>query len=161
MARSQTASLPLIPLARGSVLLPGLVQRIIVNSNRPDIPALLAHVYERAASKGPDGRIDSIPIACVPLASPHVGPNGQLLINNGEEIDNPKEEINPGEAKKDDLFTFGVAAKIIGIDGRGTGEFALRVEGTSRVRIDAVTRERPFFEGKVTYFKDEGTVCWL
>jgi ATP-dependent Lon protease len=157
MARSQTASLPLIPLARGSVLLPGLVQRIIVNSNRPDIPALLAHVYERAASKGPDGRIDSIPIACVPLASPHVGPNGQLLINNGEEIDNPKEEINPGEAKKDDLFTFGVAAKIIGIDGRGTGEFALRVEGTSRVRIDAVTRERPFFEGKVTYFKDEAT----
>ncbi|KAI9171120.1 ATP-dependent protease La [Paramyrothecium foliicola] len=155
MGRSQTASLPLIPLARGSVLLPGLVQRIIVTSNRPDIPALLAHVYERAATKGPEGRIDAIPIACIPLSSPLIGPNGQLLINNGEEIDDSQEEINPGEAKKDDLFTFGVAAKIIGIDGRGTGEFALRVEGTSRVRIDAVSRERPFFEGKVTYFTDE------
>lgn len=157
MGRSQTASLPLIPLARGSVLLPGLVQRIIVTSNRPDIPALLAHVYERAATKGPDGRIDGIPIACIPLSSPLIGPNGQLLINNGEEMNNSEEEVNPGEAKKDDLFTFGCAAKIIGIDGRGTGEFALRVEGTARVRIDAISRERPFFEGKVTYFTDEGT----
>jgi ATP-dependent Lon protease len=158
MGRSQTATLPLIPLARGSVLLPGLVQRIIVNSNRPDIPALIAHVYERAATKGPDGRIDSIPIACIPLTSPLVAPNGQLLIDNGEEVDDSQvEAINPGAANKDDLFTFGVAAKIIGIDGRGSGEFALRVEGTDRVRLDAVSQQRPFFEGKVTYFKDEFT----
>lgn len=156
MGRSQTATLPLIPLARGSVLLPGLVQRIIVSSNRPDIPALIAHVYERAATKGPEGRIDSIPIACIPLTSPLIGPNGQLLIDNGEEVDNSQvAEINPGTAKKEDLFTFGVAAKIIGIDGRGSGEFALRVEGTDRVRLDGVNRQRPFFEGKVTYFKDE------
>ncbi|KFA48137.1 hypothetical protein S40293_08878 [Stachybotrys chartarum IBT 40293] len=159
MGRSQTATLPLIPLARGSVLLPGLVQRIIVSSNRPDIPALIAHVYERAATKGPEGRIDSIPIACIPLTSPLIGPNGQLLIDNGEEVDNSQvAEINPGTAKKEDLFTFGVAAKIIGIDGRGSGEFALRVEGTDRVRLDGVNRQRPFFEGKVTYFKDEITV---
>ncbi|KAH7328265.1 Lon protease C-terminal proteolytic domain-containing protein [Stachybotrys elegans] len=156
MGRSQTATLPLIPLARGSVLLPGLVQRIVVNSNRPDIPALIAHVYERAATKGPDGRIDSIPIACIPLASPLVGPNGQLLVDNGEEVDNAQlKDIDPAAANKDDLFTFGVAAKIIGIDGRGSGEFALRVEGTSRVRLDAVNQQRPFFEGKVTYFTDE------
>lgn len=158
MARSQTAVLPVIPLARGTILLPGLVQRIPVNANRPDIPALLAHVYERAATKGPDGRIDGVPIACVPVSSPLVGPNGQLLIGDAEDIDSSQiEEVHPGSAEKADLFNFGVAAKIIGIDGRGTGEFALRVEGSSRVRIDSISRERPFFEGRVTYFIDEGS----
>ncbi|KZZ99548.1 ATP-dependent protease La [Moelleriella libera RCEF 2490] len=160
MGRSQTATLPIVPLARGSVLLPTLLQRISVSSSRPDVPALLAHVYERAAaaaSKGPGGgRIDSIPIVCVPLSSPLVGPGGQLLINNGEEVDTSQfEEVNPGTANKAHIFGFGVAAKIIGIDGRGPGEFALRVQGTSRVRVEAVTRERPFFKGKVTYFTDE------
>ncbi|KAL7950248.1 ATP-dependent protease La [Trichoderma barbatum] len=156
MGRSLTATLPLIPLPRGTVLLPGLAYRITVNSSRPDIPALLAHVYELAASKGPDGRIDTIPIACVPVSSPLVGPDGQLLITNGEDIESTRiDSVNPGTAKKDDLFGFGVTAKIVGIDGRGSGEFALRVEGSSRVRVDAVTRERPFFEAKVTYYEDE------
>ena len=157
MGRQQTAKLPLIPLARGTILLPGLVQRIAVNSTRPDIPALLALVYERTAAKGPDGRIDGIPIACVPVSSPLVGPKGQLLIEDAEDIDSSQiEDINPGTAKKKDLYNFGVAAKIIGIDGRGTGEFALRVEGTSRIRVESITRERPYFEAKVTYFTDEG-----
>lgn len=157
MGRSQAATLPIIPLARGSVLLPGLVQRVTVSSSRPDIPALLAHVYERAATKGPDARIDGVPIACVPMASPLVGPNGQLLIGEGEDVDSAGiEDVNPGSAKKGDLFNFGVAAKIIGIDGRGSGEFALRVEGTSRIRVDGINRERPFFEGKVVHFTDDG-----
>ncbi|KAG5768186.1 hypothetical protein H9Q72_004210 [Fusarium xylarioides] len=156
MAKPQTANLPLIPLARGTILLPGLVQRIPVSSNRPDIPALLAHVYEQAASKGPDTRIDSIPIACVPISSPLISGNGQRLIGDAEDIDPAEiENVLPGSAKKTDLFTFGVAAKIIGIDGRGTGEFALRVEGTTRVRIDSFTRERPYFEAKVTYFHED------
>lgn len=156
MGRAPKTSLPLIPLARDAILLPGLVQRITVTSSRPDVAALLAHVYERAASKGSDGRIDSVPIACVPVGSPLVGPNGQLLISSGEEVDTSQiEEVNPGAAKRNDLFHFGVAAKIVGIDGRGSGEFALRVEGTARVRIDNIIRERPFFEGQVTYFNDE------
>jgi ATP-dependent Lon protease len=159
MAKPQTANLPLIPLARGTILLPGLIQRIPVSSNRPDIPALLAHVYEQAASKGPDTRIDSIPIACVPISSPLISGNGQRLIGDAEEIDPAAiENVLPGSAKKDDLFTFGVAAKIIGIDGRGTGEFALRVEGTTRVRIENFTRERPYFEAKVTYFHEDNNV---
>ncbi|KAL6896454.1 ATP-dependent protease La [Trichoderma evansii] len=156
MGRSQTATLPLIPLPRGTVLLPGLAYRVTVNSSRPDLPALLAYVYELAASKGPDGRIDSIPIACVPVSSPLVGPDGQLLITNGEDPESARvDTINPGTAKKDDLFGFGVAAKIVGIDGRGSGEFALRVEGTSRIRLDSIVRERPFFEAKATYYEDE------
>lgn len=156
MGRTQTGNLPIIPLARGTVLLPGLIQRIAVNSSRPDIPALLAHVYERAAAKGPDARIDSIPIACVPVSSPFVGPEGQLLINNGDGTDGAQiEEVNPGTASKADVFGYGVAAKIVGIDGRGGGEFALRVEGTSRVKVNTITHERPFFQGKVTYYSDE------
>jgi len=58
-------------------------------------------------------------------------------------------------ATKDDLFGYGVAAKISGVEGRGTGEFALLVEGVARVRIDKITQERPFFEGVVTYEYDE------
>lgn len=156
MGRSSRVSLPLIPLARDTILLPGLVQRITVTSSRPDVAALLAYVYEQAASKGPNGRIDSIPIACVPVGSPLVGPEGQLLIEEGKENEPVEiQDVNPGHAKKSDLFAYGVAGKIIGIDGRGAGEFSLRVEGTSRVRIDGITRERPFFEGQVTYFHDE------
>ncbi|KAF4972645.1 hypothetical protein FSARC_793 [Fusarium sarcochroum] len=159
MAKPQTATLPLIPLARGTILLPGLVQRIPVSSNRPDIAALLAHVYEQAATKGPDTRIDSIPIACVPIGSPLIGENGQRLIGDAEDIDPAEiENVLPGSAKKADLFAFGVSAKIIGIDGRGTGEFALRVEGTTRVRVDNFTRERPYFEAKVTYFHEDCNV---
>ncbi|KAF4981989.1 hypothetical protein FZEAL_2299, partial [Fusarium zealandicum] len=155
MAKPQVATLPLIPLARGAILLPGLVQRISVSSSRPDIPALLAHVYEQAAAKGPDTRIDSIPIACVPVSSPLVGPNGQR-VGDAEDIDPSEiENVHPGTAHKKDIFNFGVEAKIIGIDGRGTGEFALRVEGTTRIRVDNITRERPFFEGKVTYFHED------
>lgn len=162
MGRSQIATLPLIPLPRGTVLLPGLAYRVTVNSSRPDLPALLAYVYELAASKGPDGRIDSIPIACVPVSSPLVGPDGQLLITSGEDPESARVDlINPGTANKDDLFGFGVAAKIVGIDGRGSGEFALRVEGTSRIRLDAIIRERPFFEAKATYYEDEGRLSHL
>lgn len=154
---SQPTSLPLIPLAPGSVLLPGLVQRIIVNPSRPDIPTLLASVYERAAAKGLDGKIDEFPIACVPVSSSLIGPDGQLLLSNGEDQHNSRIDVNvnTGHVKKGNIFKFGVAAKILGIDGRGDGEFALRVEGTARIRIDSVTRERPFFEGRVTYFSDE------
>lgn len=156
MGRTTRVNLPLIPLARDAILLPGLVQRITVTSSRPDVAALLAHVYEQAASKGPNARIDSIPIACVPVGSPLIGPNGQSLISDGKEADAAQvEEVNPSTVNKSDLFGYGVAAKIIGIDGRGSGEFSLRVEGTARVRIDSISRERPFFEGQVTYFHDE------
>jgi ATP-dependent Lon protease len=65
-------------------------------------------------------------------------------------------DIKPGSATRDDLFGYGVAAKISGVEGRGTGEFALIVEGVARLRIDKITQERPFFEAKVTYEYDEG-----
>lgn len=155
MASAKGVTLPVIPLAKGTVLLPGIILRIPVASNRPDIPALLSQVYSRAASKIPSQRLDNVHIACVPLNSPQ---HGQKMISENEDNPRPKErlDINPASASKDDLFGFGTAAKISGVEGRGTGEFALLVEGMTRVRIHKITQEQPFFEADVTYEYDDG-----
>jgi ATP-dependent Lon protease len=155
MVRGQTATLPLIALPKGTVLLPGVVQRIPVSSSRPDIASLLATVYTRAATKNPYGRIDTVPIACVPLASPHLGPNGQLLIQNGDTADAPEPGPGPAKLTKADLYGWGVAAKITGVEGRGTGDFTLLVEGVSRVEVNKIYSDRPLLEAKVTYHQDE------
>ncbi|KAL2141886.1 hypothetical protein VTI28DRAFT_1819 [Corynascus sepedonium] len=157
MARTHTVTLPVITLPRGSVLLPGVVQRIPVSSNRPDIASLLAAVYTRAASKTPNGRIDTVPIACIPLASSLLGPDGQLLIEDGESAaTSDRSHVDPAKATKADLFGWGVAAKITGVEGRGTGEFTLLVEGVVRVRVDKIYQDKPYLEAKVVYHQDEG-----
>ncbi|KAN0096158.1 ATP-dependent protease-like protein la [Hyaloscypha variabilis] len=157
MAPAKPITLPVIPLAKDTVLLPGIVLRIPVAGLRPDIPALLSSVYSRAASKSPSQRLDHLHIACVPLNSPVLTKNGQKMISQNERSPPPKErlDIKPGSATKEDLFGYGVAAKISGVEGRGTGEFALIVEGVARLRIDKITQERPFFEAEVTYEYDE------
>lgn len=155
MAPMKPVTLPVIPLAKDTVLLPGIVLRIPVASNRADIPALLSNVY---ASKTHSQRLDNVNIACVPLGSPYLTRHGQKMIAGDERSPSPKQrlDINPGSATKDDLFGYGVAAKISGVEGRGTGEFALLVEGIARIRIDKITQERPFFEAEVTYEYDDG-----
>ena len=159
MARTQTATLPLIILPRGTVLLPGVVQRIAVSSNRPDIASLLATVYTRAASKTPNGRIDTVPIACVPIASPFVGPGGQLLIQDDENSTvHPLQDIDPSKATKSDLFSWGVGAKITGVEGRGTGEFTLLVEGVARLRVEKIYLDKPYLEARIVYYQDEVTL---
>ena len=158
MAPTQATTLPLIPLPAGTVLLPGVIQRIAVSSTRPDIASLLANVYTRAASKAPNGRIDTVPIACVPLASPLLGPDAQLLIQDAESANaTPAQPVDPANATKEDLFPWGVIAKITGVEGRGTGEFTLLVEGVSRVKVLKISSERPYFEAKLKHFQDEGT----
>ena len=157
MARAQSSTLPLIALPKGSVLLPGIVQRIGVSANRPDIASLLAAVYTRAATKSPNGRIDNVPIACIPFNSPLLGPNGQLLIENGDATDvHAHHEIDPAKASKSDLFPWGVVAKITGVEGRGTGEFTLLVEGVSRVKVDKLYSDKAYLEARVSHFRDEG-----
>jgi ATP-dependent Lon protease len=151
-------TLPILPLANDTVLLPGIVLRIPVPRNRPDIPALLSNVYSRAAAKTTTQRLDNANIACVPLCSPLLKPAGQPLIPQDGQSPQPKErlDLNVSAATKDDLFEYGVAARISGVEGRGTGEFAVLVEGLVRIKIDKVTQERPFFEAEVTYENDEG-----
>ncbi|TVY71433.1 Peroxisomal Lon protease-like protein [Lachnellula suecica] len=157
MAPIKSITLPVIPLAKDTVLLPGIVLRIPVAGNRPDVPALLSNIYSRAAAKTPSQRLDNVNIACVPINSPFLTPQGQKMISQNDRSPNPRDQIqtNPENATKDDLFGYGVAAKISGVEGRGTGEFALLVEGVARIRIEKVTQERPFFEAEVTYEYDD------
>lgn len=154
MARGQTGRLPLLPLPKGSVLLPGVIQRVTVSSNRPDIASLVAAVYAKAPMTR-NGHIDGVPIACVPFASPFLGPNGHLLIENGENIPIPDKTVDPTKVTKSDLFEWGVEAKITGIEGRGTGDFTLLVEGVSRVRVDSIYSGAAHLEAKVTFYQDD------
>jgi ATP-dependent Lon protease len=162
MAPIKAITLPVIPLAKNTVLLPGIVLRIPVSGSRSDIPALLSNVYSLAAAKTPSQRLDNVNIAYVPLNSPFLTPNGQRMISQDKQASKPKERLDtsPYSATKDDLFGYGVAAKISGVEGRGTGEFALLVEGVARIRIEKITQERPFFEAEVKYEYD-GNECYL
>lgn len=158
MALNKVINLPVIPLAKDTVLLPGVVLRIPVAGNRADISALLGSVYSRAASRPQNKILDDINIACVPLNSPLLSNHGQKLISGNEQSPNAKErpDIDPTKISKDNLFGYGVAAKISGVEGRGTGDFALLVEGKARVRLDKITQEQPFFEAEITYEHDDG-----
>lgn len=144
--------MPVIPLTKGSVLFPGSVLRIPVPSSRGDIPALLSGVYTRA-SKG-SRRVDQIPVVCVPLNSPLLSRRGQLLIANDPDKYNDLLAADSANIKKDKLFGYGVTAKITGIQGQNGGEFNLLVQGISRVSVDKITQEHPFYEGKVTPHTD-------
>lgn len=157
MPRSHSATLPIIPLPQGTVLLPGIIKSVPVSADRPDIIALLSVVYTRAGARSSKGRIDTVPIACVPQAAglSFVGPNGVPLIEAGER-DYSKEDHDSSLISKRDLFHVGVAAKITGVQGRGTGEFSLLVEGVARVKVEKVYSTQPYVEGKVTYHQDQG-----
>ncbi|ERS97734.1 ATP-dependent protease La [Sporothrix schenckii ATCC 58251] len=164
MARSQSPALPILPLPKGMILFPGILQRIPATADRPDIPALLANMYARAAAADPaenDGAaraVNEVPVVCVPIASPLVGPRGQRLLNSKDNNSVGATKMPgfvAGKTTKADLFGYGVVAKISKIEGRAAGEFTLHVEGRSRVVIDRFTQEQPCFEGKVTLCPDE------
>ncbi|KAI0594041.1 Lon protease C-terminal proteolytic domain-containing protein [Biscogniauxia sp. FL1348] len=149
---SEAATMPVIPLAKGSVLFPGSIVRIPVSASRSDIPALISSVYTRA-SKG-SRRVDQVPVVCVPLSSPLLGPKGQHLLEKSPEKYRELLEANPRNIRKDRIYGYGVSAKISGIQGQNGAEFNLLVQGTSRVSIDKVTQETPYFEAKTTHHTD-------
>jgi ATP-dependent Lon protease len=92
--------------------------------------------------------MESVHVACVPIASPMLSKNGQKLITGKGGKD--------GKLGKEKLFGYGCSAKISGVEGRGEGAYALVVEGTARVSVQRITRERPYFEADVKYEYDEG-----
>ncbi|KAL2890329.1 Lon protease -like protein 2, peroxisomal [Ceratocystis lukuohia] len=140
--------LPLIPLLRGAVLLPGVIQRIPVSSKRPDVPSLLAALLEESALSSSD-RIESI-IGCVPVNPAVLGPTSAHHVdiqNNSDRADQRTSEVAFAKLQTSDLSSIGVTAKILGIDGRGgLGDFTLRVEGLQRCKVKGVVKDRPFFE---------------
>ena len=147
--------LPIIPLARDGVLLPGVSLRIPVGK-RPDIPPLLAAVYAEATKFKREP--SSITIGCVPLASPLLSPEGQSLIEDSESrVRKTAEHLasNPSGAGERDLFGYGTVTRISGVQGRRPGELALIVEGVSRFRVERFTQFKPFIECQVTPLGEE------
>ncbi|KAI1103112.1 Lon protease-like protein 2, peroxisomal [Jackrogersella minutella] len=150
---AQSTMLPVIPLGKNHVLFPGSVIRIPVPASRSDIPALLASVYTRA-SKGAR-RVDQIPVVCVPTNSPLLNRRGQLLLDQNPDRYDKLSDVNKNNIKGEKLFGFGVSGKISAIQGQNGAEFNLLVQGVSRVSIDKVTQERPYFEAKVSSHADQ------
>ncbi|KAF2103415.1 ATP-dependent protease La [Rhizodiscina lignyota] len=149
MGSSKSKRIPIVPLPRNDVVLPGVTVRVKL-ANRPDIAALLAHIYSKAATKS-----DSVIIGCVPVKSPYLNGEGQKLIEDANEKREEHHVADPAHAKKEDLFSFGTMAKVTGVQGRRQGEVAIIVEGLSRFVVEKVLQERPYFEATVLPYEDE------
>ncbi|KAI1377738.1 Lon protease-like protein 2, peroxisomal [Hypoxylon crocopeplum] len=150
---AQSVVMPVIPLGKKNVLLPGSVVRIPVPPSRSDIPSLLANIYTRA-SKG-SRRVDQIPVICVPLNSPLLSRRGQILLEQNPSQYEELLDANRTNIRKDQLFAYGVSGKISAIEGQNGAQFNLMVQGVSRVSVEKVTQERPFFEARVLPHTDQ------
>lgn len=147
--------LPIIPLERDTVLLPGVTLRIPVR-NRRDIPALLSAIYKTASTPRP--LLDSLMVGCLPLCSPLLSHEGQQLLEDSERrTRNLAERLtnDPSDVKAEDLFVYGVVAKISGVIGRKPGELSLVVEGTRRFRAERFTQFKPYTECEVIYLGED------
>lgn len=140
--------MPVIPLGKNTVLFPGSIIRIPVPASRSDIPALLSNIYTRASKAS--RRVDQIPVICVPLLSPLLNRRGEPLPEQSPSKYDQLTSVDKNNIKKDHLFAYGVSGRITAIQGQNGAEFNLLVQGVSRVTIDQVTQERPFFEARVT-----------
>lgn len=155
MGYTAKATIPLIPLPKDSVLLPGVTLRISV-SNRADIPLLLSSAFQRA-TKSRTGSTQ-LPVGCVPVNSPFLSPDGKELLDSSENESSKHtqyEGIDPGKARKQDLFGYGTLAKIIGVQGNSNADPYLIVEGVQRFKVDRIKHEKPHFEADVTFYEDE------
>lgn len=152
MVKSMSRVLPLVVLPVPLALLPGVAMRIPLQ-NRVDIAAILANIYSKSTSPRPDAA--NVTVGCVPLNSPFLSADGKHLIESGESTEPSQQEVEPGSARKLDLFQYGTVAKVTGVQGRRQGELFLLVEGQSRFKIDKVLRDRPYFEARVTELEDE------
>lgn len=149
-------TLPILPLPRGVVLLPGLTLRIPV-AGRSDVLSLLTSIAARSKTPRPDAA--KVPIGCVPLKSPLLSLDGQRFIEapsqSAKEPDHDS-NIAPGSATREDLFAYGTVAKISGVHGPRPDNLTLVVEGLRRFEISTITQEKPFFEAEVRYLEAEG-----
>ncbi|KAB8073992.1 ATP-dependent protease La [Aspergillus leporis] len=151
----RTTKLALVPLPKGTVLLPGVTLRIPI-VNRPDLSNLLSSLVDRQSAVKRDGNV--ITFGCVPLSSPFLSKDGQHLIDNGTLDDDKKEvydAIDAGQARKEDLFRFGTVGKVIGVQRRANLEASLVVQGIQRFTIRRILKERPYFEAEMIVHDDK------
>lgn len=152
-SKSSPTVLPLIPLAPPLAVLPGTTLKIPI-TNRSDVAAILAKIYSISPTARPDA---AITVACVPLCSNTLSPDGRLLITNangheGEGMRPQKGKLyesDPMLATKKDVFGWACIAKVSGVQGRRQEDLSLVVEGLERVRLVGVLQERPYFEGEL------------
>ena len=144
-SKTSTKVLPLIPLAPPLAVLPGTTLKIPI-TNRSDVAAILAKIYSISPTAKPDA---AITVACVPLKSNTLGPDGQLLIDDGHQGDKTAFESDPMQATKKDIYGYACIAKVSGVQGRRQGDLSLVVEGLERVHVVDVVQERPYFEGEL------------
>ena len=150
----RSTKLPLVPLPKGSVLLPGVTLRIPV-SNRPDLPNILSSLVDKPSKRD----ASTITFGCVPLNSPFLSRDGQQLLEGDDSDSERKEEydsIDAGQARKEDLFRYGTIGKVIGVQRRAYSEPFLLVQGSQRFTIKKVLRDRPYFEAEV-FIHDESS----
>lgn len=149
---SKTKVLPLIPLAPPLAVLPGTTLKIPI-TNRSDVAAILAKIYSISPTAKPDA---AITVACVPLNSNTLAPDGRLLIEDALKGEKTVYESDPILATKKDVFGYACVAKISGVQGRRQGDLSLVVEGLERVRVLDVVQERPYFEGELAAVDELG-----
>lgn len=142
-SKTSTKVLPLIPLAPPLAVLPGTTLKIPI-TNRSDVAAILAKIYSISPTAKPDA---AITVACVPLKSNTLGPDGNLLIEDGLGGSKTMHESDPMQATKKDIYGYACVAKVSGVQGRRQGDLSLVVEGLERVKVVDVVQERPYFEG--------------
>ncbi|KAJ6133998.1 hypothetical protein N7523_000320 [Penicillium sp. IBT 18751x] len=150
----RVTKLPLVPLAKGSVLLPGVTLRIPV-SNRPDLTNLLSSLVDRPKRDG-----NSITFGCVPLSSPFLSRDGQQLLEGEDSDDERKQDydsIDAGQARKDDLFRYGTVGKVIGVQRRAYAEPFLLVQGSQRFTVKKVLKDRPYFEAEILIHEENNS----
>lgn len=158
---SEAVKIALVPLPKGTVLLPGVTSRIPV-SHRPDLSNLLSSLLDRSATS--NQRENTVTFGCVPLNSPYLSKDGQQLLEDNNLSDARKEEydvIDAGQARKEDLYRHGTVGKVIGVQRRVYAEPSLLVQGVQRFTIQRVLKERPFFEAEVTMHDEQGTLDLL
>ena len=143
----------MIPLAPPLAVLPGTTLKIPI-TNRSDVAAILAKIYSITPTARPDA---AITVACVPLNSNTLGPDGVLLIEDGLSGNKTVYESDPIQATKKDIYGYACVAKVSGVQGRRQGDLSLIVEGLERVKVVDVVQERPYFEGELAAVDEHST----
>lgn len=152
---TRTTKIPLIPLPKGSVLLPKVLTGIPF-LNRPDITNLLP---SREYRSQPSKNGNALTFGCIPLNSPLLSKDGKNLIENGGMNDAKKEEsqaVDVKRAKEEDLFQYGTVGKLVGLQRYDHTEPQLLVQGVQRFTVKRVWKEKQFLEAEVTLHEDPG-----
>ena len=147
--------LPIIPLARDAVLIPGFTLHIPLH-RRPDVAALLSAAYTQAAQQ--NAKPSATLIGCVPLCSPLLSPEGQRLLEDSDaRVRKTAQRLvdDPNNAHEEELFAYGAMAKVAGVQGRRPRELVLVVEGLRRFRMERFTQFKPYIECEATPLGEE------